>query len=107
MKFNAQKLRNKAIPRSPKEMEMEAFRRENRNWLNASAKIALSIRAILRHNGISETEFARRLNASPTQVSMILGGKEDLGLKTIDKIENALGVSIIEVPEANLIEEYA
>lgn len=33
MKFNAQELRNKAIPRSPKEMEMEAFRRENRNWL--------------------------------------------------------------------------
>lgn len=107
MKLNAQKLKEKALPRSSEEMAMSSFRRENRNWLNASTRIALSIRTVLRHNGISQSEFARRLNVTPAQVTKILGGKENLGLKTIDKIEQALGVAIIEVPELNLAEEYA
>ena len=48
--------------------------------------------------GMSQSELAVKMNVSPSQVAKILSGKENLGLKTIDKIESALGVSLISVP---------
>ena len=37
------------------------------------------------------------MGVTPAQVTKILSGKENLGLKTISKIENAIGHSLIEV----------
>lgn len=98
MKFNAEKMRGIARSSTIKEMEMRQMRIENAEWLNTSAKIALNIRAVLRRLDISQVELAARMEVSPSQVTKILSGKENLGLKTIDKIENALGVSLISVP---------
>lgn len=77
---------------------MRQKRTDNAEWLNTSAKIALNIRAVLRKLGISQVELAARMDVSPAQVTKILSGKENLGLKTIDKIENALGLPLISVP---------
>lgn len=98
MNFNAEKMRSIARPSTEKEKILRQNRIENAEWLNASAKIALNIRAILRRTGMSQVELAERMNVSPAQVTKILSGKENLGLKTIDKIETALGVSLIIVP---------
>ena len=98
MKFNAEKLKSIARPSTNEEKARRQYRRENAEWLNASAKIALNIRATLRKLGISQTELAHRMEVSPAQVTKILSGKENLGLRTIYKIESALGVEIISVP---------
>lgn len=99
MKFNAEKMRGIARPSTEKENALRQNRIENVEWLNTSAKIALNIRTILRRMGISQVELAARMGVTPAQVTKILSGKENLGLKTIDKIENALGVSLISVPK--------
>ena len=98
MKFNADKMRSVARPSTDEEKAKRQARQENAVWLNTSAKIALNIRPILRRMGMSQSELAVKMNVSPSQVAKILSGKENLGLKTIDKIESALGVSLISVP---------
>lgn len=103
MKFNAEKMRSIARPSTEKENALRQNRIENAEWLNTSAKIALNIRTILRCMGISQVELAARMGVTPAQVTKILSGKENLGLKTIDKIENALGVSLISVPNYEMV----
>jgi len=103
MKFNAEKMRSIARPSTEKEKTMRQNRMKNAEWLNTSAKIALNIRAVLRRMGISQVELAARMSVSPAQVTKILSGKENLGLKTIDKVENALGVSLISVPKYEMM----
>ncbi|MBR4405495.1 MAG: helix-turn-helix transcriptional regulator [Bacteroidaceae bacterium] len=73
------------------------FRMENREWLAISERLALKLRRILRTEGISQNEFAARMEVTPAQVTKILSGKENLGLKTISKIEKAIGQTLIEV----------
>lgn len=98
MKFDVEKMRAVARPATAEEKAMRQRRIDNAEWLNTSAKIALNIRAILRRIGMSQVELAARMNVSPAQVTKILSGKENLGLKTIDKVEHALGVPLISVP---------
>jgi transcriptional regulator with XRE-family HTH domain len=60
--------------------------------------LALKIRRILREKGLSQYELAEKMYVSPAQITKILSGKENLGIKTISKIERALGVNLIEIP---------
>ena len=98
MKFNAEKMRSIARKSTDEEKAKRTFRSENAEWLNTSAKIALSIRTLLRTLGISQAELAKRMDVTPAQVTKILSGKENLGLKTICKVEAALNAEIVCVP---------
>ncbi|MEE1087447.1 MAG: helix-turn-helix transcriptional regulator [Bacteroidaceae bacterium] len=97
MKFNVEKLKQISRPMTENEMKDIAFRRENREWLAISERLALKLRRILRTEGISQNELASRMEVTLAQVTKILSGKENLGLKTISKIENAIGQNLIEV----------
>lgn len=72
MKFDVEKLKAMARPRSEKELEMVRFREENKDWLAVSERIALIIRHIhtflLRQLGIlpSFLDCSPLLNASNT-----------------------------------------
>ena len=46
----------------------------------------------LRKNNISKQEFAKMLDVTPAQVTKLLSGKENLGLKTISKIESVFQI---------------
>lgn len=97
MKFNVEKLKQMSRPMTGEEKKDIDFRRENREWLAISERLALKLRRILRTEGISQNELAARMEVTPAQVTKILSGKENLGLKTISKIERAIGQNLIEV----------
>eukprot|EP01156_Anaeramoeba_ignava_P000739 Anaeramoba_ignava/a110523_5.p1 GENE.a110523_5~~a110523_5.p1 ORF type:complete len:129 (+),score=16.87 a110523_5:31-417(+) len=75
------------------------YRRENKNWLDISASIALKILNHLKATGISQKALAKAINVSPQQVNKIVKGNENLTLQTICTIELALGIKLIEIPE--------
>ncbi len=98
MKFNIERLKEVAKPASPEALNESEYRDKNRDWLEKSALIALDIHAYLRKNGISKQEFAKMLGVTPAQVTKLLSGKENLGLKTISKIENVLQMDLVAIP---------
>ena len=98
MKFNTNKLKELSRPLSIAEKDVTEFRKDNREWLAISERLALKIRRILREERLSQYELAEKMGVSPAQITKILSGKENLGIKTISKIEQALGVNLIEIP---------
>ncbi len=75
------------------------FRLLNKKWLDYSAKIALRIDAILEdRDNFNQADFAKSLGVTPQQISKILQGRENLTLKTIGKLSDALGFELISFP---------
>ena len=98
MKFNIEKLKEVAQPASAEALKGAEYRKQNWDWLEKSALIALDIHMYLRKNNISKQEFAKMLGVTPAQVTKLLSGKENLGLKTISKIESVLEMGLVEIP---------
>lgn len=99
MKFNLEKLHQLAKPLPEKERQQMEHQIENQDWLLLSVKLAIRIRTLMASEGISQSELARRMGVSPAQVTKILSGQDNLGLKTISKVETALGHSLFEIEE--------
>lgn len=78
-------------------LERAEYRLKNRDWLEKSFQIALQANLAMREKGISQKEIAEQLQVSPQQVSEWLKGQENLTLETIVRLENALGIELIEV----------
>ena len=97
MKLNAEKLRAVATPMTEEEKARMTYRSENADWLRMSAAIALKIRKTLRQRGVSQAEFASRMNVTPAQVSKLLSGKVNFELKTLLRIQSVLGEPIINI----------
>lgn len=74
-----------------------AFRQENSEWLQKSAKIALIVLRALTDQSINQKDLAVLMGVKPQQVNKIVKGKENLTLETICKLEKALNVKIVEV----------
>lgn len=102
MSFNLEKLREIAKPASRESAEKAKFRIDNADWLKKSAMMSLEIERKLRIKGMSKGELAEKLGVSAAQVTKILSGKENLGIKTIVRIEKALNTEIIKLPEHSL-----
>jgi ribosome-binding protein aMBF1 (putative translation factor) len=82
---------------APSQFEEEArWRQENELWLRMSRSVALTIVDYMQDNNLSRTEMAKVLDVSPQYLSRILSGTENFSLKTIAKIEAALGVSCLK-----------
>jgi len=76
-----------------------AQRIENKEWQTNSTKIALCIISYIKKNKTSQVVLAKRLGVKPQALNRILQGKENLSLKTIERIECALGLSLISIQE--------
>lgn len=98
MKFNIERLKEVSQPASVEALKEAEYRKQNWDWLQKSALIALDIHMYLRKNNISKQEFAKMLDVTPAQVTKLLSGKENLGLKTISKIENVLKMDLVAIP---------
>ena len=98
MKFNLERLKEVARPASAEDLQEAEYRKKNWDWLEKSALIALDIHAYLRKNNITKQEFAKMLGVTPAQVTKLLSGKENLGLKTISKIESVLQMDLVSIP---------
>lgn len=97
MSFNIEKLMQVATPVSENVKAEAAFRKENKEWLRKSAKIALAVRRELRLQGMSQQDLAAKMGLSPQYVGRILKGQENLTLETISKLEEAIGKQLIKV----------
>jgi transcriptional regulator with XRE-family HTH domain len=59
--------------------------------------IATKVARILKEKGMSKGEFAEKLGKSPSEISKWLSGTHNFTIKTIAKIENTLGESLIYI----------
>ena len=73
-----------------------AYYKTNKKWLNQSSNIAINVLSSLKQKGWSQKQLAENMKVSAQQVNKIVKGKENLTLETISKLENALGIVLIE-----------
>ena len=74
--------------------------RRSEPWLkHYSSQIAMRILAILEEKKMSQEQLSRLLGVSSQQVSKIVKGKENLTLKTIYNISNALEFDLLSFPD--------
>lgn len=97
MSFNIEKLMQVAKPVSENVKAEATFRKENKEWLRKSAKIALAIRRELRLKGMTQQDLAVKMALSPQYVGRILKGQENLTLETISKLEVAVGKQLFHI----------
>lgn len=93
MKKNDIKKRNQDLVKKLK------YRVANKKWLDYSAQIAMRIDAIIDEKiDFNQISLADALKVSPQQVSKILKGEQNLTLKTIGNLSDALGIELISFP---------
>lgn len=97
MKHNLDKLKSLSTPLSEKERKEMEYQIANSDWILISLDIAFKVREILENKGISRVELAKRMEVTPPQITKILNGRENLTLKTIAKLEKALGEPLFDI----------
>lgn len=81
--------------------EKIAFQKENKNWLDKSFEISLTILDALDEKGWNQTQLADKLGVSRQRVSKMLKGQENFQLSTLVKLEEVLGVEFVQVEGLN------
>lgn len=71
---------------------------ESKIFVDLSMNIAHTVHLLMEQQGLRQKDLAERLDKSEAEVSKILGGLQNLTLRTIAKLESALGEPIIHVP---------
>ncbi|SDZ73311.1 helix-turn-helix domain-containing protein [Psychroflexus halocasei] len=91
----------------PEENKLNNWLEDNKNpeidrFIERNLEITQQVCVILKNRGIKKTEFAKMLGKKPSEVSKWLSGTHNLTLKSITKMEIALGVDLMN-PEPNYI----
>ena len=86
----------------PKNNIIDSWLEENGNpeidkMVEKNLAITTKVAAILKERNISQKEFAKILDKKPSEVSKWLTGLHNLTLKSITKMEVALGVDLINI----------
>ena len=71
-------------------------RRENKEWLRYSQSIAMLMLDKMEELGLTQRDVAERMGCSQQYISRVLKGSENLSIGTITKIEEALGLQILD-----------
>jgi len=77
-------------------------RKENKEWIKHSQKIATKVLLSIREKGITQVQLSEMLEVSAQQINKIVKGKENLTLQTISKLEKALQIKLI-FPDENAV----
>jgi len=93
-----EKLAKIAIP-DTSWLKKAKWRKENREWLMWSARIAVKILFALDEKKMTKADLARKMNVSPQRITTILKGQENFTLDTITKIEKVLGIDLQSIPK--------
>lgn len=70
---------------------------EIERFVSRNLAITEKVSAILKEKGIKKGDFAKMLGKTPSEVSKWLTGSHNLTLKSITKMEIALGVDLINI----------
>ncbi len=100
-----QKLKSQSIKDDTWIKEAE-WRQKNEAWLDISFAIAVKILRTLRNRNMTQKDLAEILGLSPQYVNKIVKGSENLTIETITKIEYALDIQLIQVPEFSFSQVY-
>lgn len=85
---------------TPSTWKEEATKRAaNRGARRNARKVALLVLEALATQKLTQTELAERMSVSRQQVSKIVKGEENFTFETIDKLERALDISILQIAE--------
>lgn len=76
--------------------EKAQWRHENKGWLRYSQHIAMMMLDKMEELGLTQKSVAERMGCSQQYISRVLKGTENLSIETISKIEEALGLQILE-----------
>ena len=83
-------------PESEEDLAVEKDLNENGDLYKASMRIAMKVKRALRMSGITQALLAEKMGMDPAVISKSLSGKANLELKTLVKLEKALGINIID-----------
>lgn len=71
------------------------YLQDNWSWLKYSYAIAIKVRRRMKELGITQKELAIHLGCTQQHVSVLLGGKANMTLETMAKLEQALSFDLI------------
>ena len=71
------------------------FLKDNWSWLKYSYAVAIKVRRRMKDMGITQKELAEKLECSQQHISVLLGGKANMTLETLAKLEQALSFDLI------------
>ena len=66
------------------------------DWVCHSQAIAATMSDRMEELGMTQRALAEKMNCTQQYVSKVLKGRENLSLETLCKIENALGIRILQ-----------
>lgn len=78
------------------------WRRQNKSWLDNSAKIAIKVISELDRQGKTRKDLAKEMGVSPQNISKLLSGSANLGLETITRFEKILNINLIKVVDNSI-----
>lgn len=99
-----EKLKQISEPAHSNWREKAQWRKDNRDWLRKSGRIAVAVlEAIDANPDMSQAKLAEKMGVTKQYISKIVKGQENLSLQTICKLESALGITLVEVqiPQAS------
>ena len=99
-----EKLKRISEPAPSDWREKAQWRKDNRDWLRKSGRIAVAVlEAIDANPDMSQAKLAEKMGVTKQYISKIVKGQENLSLQTICKLESALGTTLVEVqvPQAS------
>lgn len=77
--------------------ERADYKKENRDWLKNSRRVALRVLDVLDEKEMTQQTLADLLKVSRQQVSKIVKGQENFTFETVAKLENALGIILMDI----------
>ncbi len=91
----------------PKENILDTWLEENQNpetdrFIERNLEITQKVCSILKQRNIRKKEFAKMLGKKPSEITKWLSGLHNLTLKSITKMEVALGVNLMN-PEPQYV----
>ena len=75
---------------------VETVENKGEKWMCHSRAIAVTISNRMEELGMTQWSLAEKMNCTQQYVSKVLKGRENLSLETLCKIENALGIRILQ-----------
>jgi len=78
-------------------LETRAKKRSHKKARENARLVAIRVLTILRERNMSQTELAEKMGVSRQQVTKIVKGQENFTFETIDKLEIALGVTLMTI----------
>lgn len=93
-----EKLKQISEPAPSNWREQAQWRKDNRDWLRKSGRIAVAVLAAIDADpNMSQTLLAEKMGVTKQYISKIVKGQENLSLQTICKLESALGITLVDV----------